>query len=320
MLTQEEKLACDKRAEELRNDERYQMVIGDIKSTVANIRVTQEERIRESNRNHEKADGTATKNAEEAAKQMKTSEEHKAFVNTMVCRLKEIEDLWVEHLKSCIKRHDVYNRWLSNVSGLGPALSGDLLAEFKVDQIYYIGQMFQYAGIVGNTRRKRGEVAKYNVYLKKRLLGVLPGSLLKARSPYSVYYYEYRIRMIQRWMNSSTEEKKNLSLGHQHMMANRWMIQRFIKDYYCAFRTIMNIPVIKSYEEEKLGVVHVGNSWTTPEMFIDMDKDAKKDLKDKTVAKIKELKEQLDNLVKQSGIKSSESELEDCIEDESEED
>lgn len=303
MLTVEEKILCDKRAMELENDLNYQMIVGDIKETVANIRVTQEERIRESNRNHEKADGSATKNASEAAETMKTSEGHKKFVNAMANRLREFEDTWVDHLHSCIKKHPVYTRWLQNVSGIGPALAGDLLAEYKVEKIYYIGQLFQYAGIIGTTKRVKGQKANYNVYLKKRLLGVLPGSFLKARSPYSVIYYQARIQYLNRWMNSDEEGKKNLSLAHQHMMANRKMIQQFIKDYYVAFRTIMNIPVIKSYEEEKLGMVHVGNNWTTPEIFLDMSKEEKKEYKEKTIAKIAELKEQLDNLVKLSGIK-----------------
>ena len=303
MLTVDEKELCDKRAAELENDLNYQMIVGDIKETVANIRVTQEERIRESNRNHEKADGTATKNASEAAETMKTSEEHKKFVNDMTSRLREFEDMWVEHLHSCIKKHPVYTRWLQNVSGIGPALAGDLLAEYKVEKIYYIGQLFQYAGIVGTTKRVKGQKANYNVYLKKRLLGVLPGSFLKARSPYSVIYYQARIQYLNRWMNSDEEGKKNLSLSHQHMMANRKMIQQFIKDYYVAFRTVMNIPVIKSYEEEKLGMVHVGNNWTTPEIFLDMSKEEKKEYKEKTIAKITELKEELDHLVELSGIK-----------------
>lgn len=303
MLTVEEKTLCDQRAAELENDINYQMMVGDIKETVANIRVTQEERIRESNRNHEKADGTATKNASEAAETMKTSKEHKEFVNAMTNRLREFEDMWVNHLNSCIKKHPVYTRWLTNVSGIGPVLAGDLLAEYKVEKIYYIGQLFQYAGIVGTTKRVKGQKANYNVYLKKRLLGVLPGSFLKARSPYSVIYYQARIQYLNRWMNSDEEGKKNLSLAHQHMMSNRKMIQQFIKDYYVAFRTIMNIPVIKSYEEEKLGMVHVGNNWTTPEIFLDMSKEEKKEYKEKTIAKIAELKEQLDNLVKLSGIK-----------------
>ena len=228
MLTVEEKRMCDQRAAELENDLNYQMIVGDIKETVANIRVTQEERIRESNRNHEKADGTATKNADEASKIMETSEEHKEFVNTMTNRLREFEDMWVNHLNSCIKKHPVYTRWLTNVSGIGPALASDLLAEYKVEKIYYIGQLFQYAGIVGTTRRVKGQKANYNVYLKKRLLGVLPGSFLKTRSPYSVIYYQARIQYLNRWMNSDEEGKKNLSLAHQHMMANRKMIQQFM--------------------------------------------------------------------------------------------
>ena len=303
MLTVAEKAKCDQRMVEIENDFEYQKVIGDIKSTVANIRVTQEERIRESNRNHEKADGEKTKNAEEATETMKTSDEHKAFVNTMTGKLREFEEMWVEHLQKCIKKHPVYTRWLANVSGIGAALAGDLLAEYKVEKIYYIGQLFQYAGIVGNTRRTKGEKVKYNVYLKKRLLGVLPGSFLKARSPYAVVYYQARIQYLQRWINSDEEGRKSLSLGHQHMMANRKMIQQFIKDYYVAFRTIMDIPVIKSYEEEKLGMIHVGNSWTKPEIFMDMSKEAKKEYREKTLAKIGELKEILDNLVKTCGIK-----------------
>lgn len=304
-MTQLQKTRCDQRAEELKNDVAYQTIVGDIKSTVANIRVTQEERIREANRNHEKADGSATSNAVEAAEAMKTSPEHKEFVNKMVDRLNEIEDMWVKHLGKVVKKHPVYSRWLVNVYGCGPALSGDLLAEFKIDQIYYIGQMFSYAGIVGSTNRKKGEKVNYNVYLKKRLLGVLTTSFLKKSSPYSVYYYQARIRLLQRWMNSSDEEKAKLSLGHQHLMANRKMIQAFIKDYYCAFRTIMDIPVICSYEEEKLGMVHAGNSWTTPEMFLDMSAAEKKAFQEKTIVKIGELKKELDNLVKTSGIKSS---------------
>lgn len=303
MLTLEEKAKCDQRMIEIENDEKYQEILGDIKSTVANIRVTQEERIRESNRNHEKADGEKTKNAEEATETMKTSDAHKAFVNVMTGKLREFEDQWVTHLQTCIKKHPVYTRWLSNVSGIGPLLAGDLLAEYKVEKIYYIGQLFQYAGIVGNTKRVKGEKTKYNVYLKKRLLGVLPGAFLKARSPYSVVYYQARIQYLQRWINADEEGRKSLSLGHQHMMANRKMIQQFIKDYYVAFRTIMDIPVIKSYEEEKLGVVHVGNSWTKPEIFMDMTKEEKKEYREKTLAKITELKEILDNLVKTCGIK-----------------
>lgn len=301
-MTLEEKSLCDKRREELAADEAYQMMIGDIKSTVANIRVTQEERIRESNRNHEKADGSSTANAEEARLQMKTSEEHKKFVDTMVGRLREIEDMWVDHLKECIQKHPVYSRFLKNVSGCGPALAGDLLSEFKVENVYYIGQLFKYSGIVGSTKRIKGQKAAYNVYLKKRLLGVLPGSFLKARSPYAVYYYEYRIRMIQRWINSSEEERKSLTLNHQHVMANRWMVQRFIKDYYCAFRKIMNIPVIKPYEEEKLGIIHTGNTWTNVDQLIDMSASELKEYKAKTKEKIAELKVQLDQLVKSSGI------------------
>jgi hypothetical protein len=210
--------------------------------------------------------------------------------------------MWVDHLKSCIQKHPVYNRFLKNVSGCGPALAGDLLSEFKVENIYYIGQLFKYAGIVGSTKRVKGQKADYNVYLKKRLLGVLPGSFLKARSPYAVYYYEYRIRMIQRWINSSEEERKNLTINHQHMMANRFMVQRFVKDYYMAFRRIMDIPEIRPYEEEKLGIIHSGNTWTDVNRLIDMSPTELKEYKVQTKAKIVELKNQLDQLIASSGI------------------
>ena len=42
MLTVEEKTKCDQKMIEIENDKKYQEILGDIKSTVANIRVTQE--------------------------------------------------------------------------------------------------------------------------------------------------------------------------------------------------------------------------------------------------------------------------------------
>jgi hypothetical protein len=61
-------------------------------------------------------------------------------------------------------------------------------------------------------------------------------------------------------------------------------------------------------------MVHAGNTWTTADTFLDISSAEKKELKEKTIAKIAELKEQLDHLVKTSGISTAN--VEDIEEDE----
>ncbi len=182
MVTAQEIKAQEMAFVKLEADEDYQMLIGDIRSCVNNIKVTQTNRIRSANRLQQKADGTATKNASAVAKIIKTSESFRKFATDLLKKILGVEDEFEKYLKKIIKKHPVYSDWLSNVTGVGPALAGTILSEFRPERIYYVGQMFSYSGIIGDTPRKKGVKANYNTFLKSLLLGVLVDSFLKGES------------------------------------------------------------------------------------------------------------------------------------------
>ncbi len=296
MVTAQEIKAQEMAFVKLEADEDYQMLIGDIRSCVNNIKVTQTNRIRSANRLQQKADGTATKNASAVAKIIKTSESFRKFATDLLKKILGVEDEFEKYLKKIIKKHPVYSDWLSNVTGVGPALAGTILSEFRPERIYYVGQMFSYSGIIGDTSRKKGVKANYNTFLKSRLLGVLGDSFLKGESEYAIYYYQYMCRKLNMFLNGDEEYRKANPLARMNRQAVRWMVQRFVKDYYVAWRTIMGFPNIKSYEEEKLGMVHCGNEWTSFETYYKVDKATMKKNRRVTLAKLDEFHQKVDEL------------------------
>ena len=51
-------------------------------------------------------------------------------------------------------------------------------------------------------------------------------------------------------------QHKDKSDGYQHAMALRFMIKRFLVNYYVAARTLAGLPVSEEYSIAKLGMTH----------------------------------------------------------------
>ena len=67
---------------------------------------------------------------------------------------------------------------------------------------------------------------------------------------YAEHYYNYKERLDN---SPYHDEKTDL---HKHNMALRFMIKRFLVDYYKVARQLENLPVALEYGEAKLGLVH----------------------------------------------------------------
>ncbi len=67
---------------------------------------------------------------------------------------------------------------------------------------------------------------------------------------YAEHYYNYKERLDN---SPFHDEKTDL---HKHNMALRFMIKRFLVDYYKAARELEGLPVALEYGEAKLGMVH----------------------------------------------------------------
>jgi hypothetical protein len=69
-------------------------------------------------------------------------------------------------------------------------------------------------------------------------------------SVYGRFYYDYKNRIENMPAHADKTD------GHRHNMAIRYMIKRFLVDYYVAAKTAAGLPVMPEYSEGKLGIIH----------------------------------------------------------------
>lgn len=182
------------------------------------------------------------------------------------------EQTQFKRLGNILKEYPIWNNFLKDVKGCGPAMAGVIISEIDISAAEYSSSLWRYAGLdvasngAGRSMKKEHLVdveytdkdgkkqtkksITFNPFLKCKLMGVLGGSFLKAKSPYATIYYDYKNRLI----NSPKHQSK--SDGHRHNMALRYMIKRFLVDLYTEWRTIEGLPVAPEYSVAKLGMTH----------------------------------------------------------------
>lgn len=189
--------------------------------------------------------------------------------------LEQQETTQFKRLGNVLKDFSIYNEFLVNVYGVGPAMAGVIVSEINIHAAEYPSSLWKYAGLdvasdgQGRSRRKehqeestyldkeKKEQTKmgitFNPFLKTKLVGVLGSSFIKqsaAKCPYRKIYDDYKHRL----EHSPAHAEK--SKGHRHNMAVRYAVKRFLADLYVAWRTLEGLPVAKEYSEDKLGIVH----------------------------------------------------------------
>jgi hypothetical protein len=189
--------------------------------------------------------------------------------------LEEQENKQFSRLKNVLKDFPVYNEFLVNVYGVGPAMAGVIVSEINIHAAQYPSSLWKYAGLdvagdgQGRSRRKEHLVEStyldkekkeqtkmgisFNPFLKTKLVGVLGSSFIKqsaVKCPYRKIYDDYKHRL----ENSPAHVEK--SKGHRHSMAVRYAVKRFLADLYVAWRTLEGLPVANEYSVDKLGIVH----------------------------------------------------------------
>lgn len=178
-----------------------------------------------------------------------------------------------KRLGKALEDYPIYTEFLQHVKGIGPAMAGVLISEFDIHKSKYASSMWKYAGLDvkpdgRGASRKAGHLidveytAKdgtiktkkslgYNAWLKTKLIGVLATSFLRTKScPYRVVYdnYKHRLENHPKW--------KDVTKGHRHAAAMRYMVKRFLVDLYKNWRAIEGLPVHPEYAEAKLGLFH----------------------------------------------------------------
>lgn len=187
-------------------------------------------------------------------------------------------------LGDLVTEFPIWNAFLKDVRGVGPAMAGVILSEIDIHKAEYPSSLHAYAGLDvvvvtdtdtgemhGEGRSKRAahlvDVAyvdrngeqqtrksiTYNPWLKTKLMGVLGTIFVKQpadKSPYRKAYDDYKFRL------ENTPRWAERSKGHRHQAAIRYAVKQFLIDLYNAWRPLEGLPVAPTYAEAKLGMVH----------------------------------------------------------------
>lgn len=199
--------------------------------------------------------------------------------------LLESEERVFKTIGRVLEDFPVYEHFLKDIRGCGPAMSAVMLAYFDFSKSKYVSSLWRYAGLDVVTEQRvnaeTGEITEvvrargrykehlvetkyvdregkeqtkmglsYNPFLHTKLLGVLASCLLRSGSEYKKYYDDYKAR-------KSTDPRHAMkSKGHIANMAERYMIQRLLKDLYVHGRTLGGFEVYPEYHEAYHGHVH----------------------------------------------------------------
>lgn len=195
-------------------------------------------------------------------------------------RLAEDEKTNFSLLEDLVKTFPVWDQFLADVRGVGPAMAGVLISEIDIHQCKYPSSIYRVAGLdVGPDGRGRGRYKAhlvereytdregkqqtkmgltYNPFLKTKLMGVLATSFVKLGGHYREIYDDYKHRL------EHHEDHKDKRKGHRNDMAKRYCVKMFLRDLYYAWRPLEGLEVHQDYRMAKLkGEPHSGPHWDT---------------------------------------------------------
>ena len=195
--------------------------------------------------------------------------------------------------ENVLSQFKIYETYLKDQIGIGPALAAVLIAYLDPYKADHISSFWMYCGLDvapdgrGRSRRaehlidreytnKAGQTATrksvtYQPWLKSRLLGVMAGSFLRVKdSPWRVHYDNYKHRMLTdpaRRKVTSAEYKALHKVDPEaarnvwpplrvHRASMRYMVKMFLAEFWVKWREVEGLPVTPTYAEAKLGHIH----------------------------------------------------------------
>lgn len=189
-------------------------------------------------------------------------------------KLLDVEEEIGKTIAKTVQSFPIWDNFLKDVKGCGPAMAAVIISELDPHKARHVSSFWKYAGLdvaedgKGRSRKaehlvevtylnKEGKTATrrsitFNPFLKTKLIGVLGSSFLRSNSPYRLIYDGYKHRL------DTDPRCSEMTKGHKHNRAVRYMIKMFLKDLWVAWRKIEGLPVTPDYAEAKLGIKHTG--------------------------------------------------------------
>jgi hypothetical protein len=239
------------------------------------------------------ADGVASKRGRAKVKSFTGTELISTAAEAALCEmyfgLEAEERRQFAKLEALLEPFAIYRDWLKDVTGVGPAMAGVLLAYFDPAKARHVSSFWKYAGLdtgpdgAGRSRRaehlvERTYTAKdgtektrmsvtYEPFLKTKLTGVLAGCFMRAGAqPWRSIYDDYKHRLetdparekvtIAEWKKrhkAGEDVSKLWPPGRLNNAAKRYMVKMFLVELWTRWRTLEGLPVTEPYAVAKQG-------------------------------------------------------------------
>lgn len=192
----------------------------------------------------------------------------------------------------------IYDDWLRDQSGIGPAMAAVLISYFDPHKADHVSDFWAYCGLDvaldGRARSRRAEhlidraytkadgteatrkSVTYNPWLKSRLLGALATSLMRTKDcPWAKVYYWRRHRLetdpnrvkatndaFKKMYKENPDEAVKLWTPMRiHRSALRYMVKMLLLALWRRWRALEGLEVTPTYHEKQMGHVHDPAAW-----------------------------------------------------------
>lgn len=140
---------------------------------------------------------------------------------------------------------------------------GEILKEISNQKKKSVDYLVLTNEMIRGDKATEGFVLPFNKNLRTHLLGVMADNFIKGQNHYAIeFYYPQKNRLensdnivknVGKPRKDDGKAWKDVSKGHRHNAAKRWMIKWFLRDLYEAWRECEGLPVRPPYGEEYLG-------------------------------------------------------------------
>ncbi len=158
-------------------------------------------------------------------------------------------------VRHALEEFEIWNNWLSNISGVGETVAGGLVGQVykkRIGQFEQPSSLWHYCGLhVQNGKaagRTKGEQIDYNPKLKTILLKYLGDGIVKQRTEKYRDLYdwekerqlnkEYAPGYLAENYNGYDEEDTHLTQGHANNRAKRRAVKEFVKHLWYIWRVM----------------------------------------------------------------------------------
>lgn len=168
--------------------------------------------------------------------------------------LHTVEKDMEKYIKNSLKDEVIWTDFLKKTKGIGGLLAAGLVNLVNIKKARHISSLWKFAGldvVDGKAPRlKKGQKTTWNP-LMRQLCWKIAKSFLMTKSPYRKFYDERKKH--EELSNKERKKGEKLTKIHIHNRCMRFMIKRFLSDFWIAWRELEGLEVSLPYSVAKLG-------------------------------------------------------------------